>query len=273
MITITKIQHTNKLYLDKYYTSKSLAKYCIDKTFEIIGKENISEIIEPSAGTGSFSNQIEDCIAYDIEPECDKIIKQDFLELEIEYKKGRLIIGNPPYGSRMSLAWKFYKKSIQISDYISFILPISQLNNNITLYEFDLIYSENLGKQEYSDRKLHCCLNIYKRPKGGKLNKRKRYKLEDITIIRKDKKKYKITDKYDIRMCHWGNTTAGKILKDGENYSNEYKIIINNKEKYNEIKNFILNYNWNRHVKSISAKGLLQYHIIEVLKDNVEGVK
>jgi len=271
VIIITK--NTNKIPLDKYYTSKSLAKYCIDKTFEIIGKDNISEIIEPSAGTGSFSNQIEGCIAYDIEPECDGIIRQDFLELNVKYKKGRLIIGNPPYGNRMNLAWKFYKKSIQIADYISFILPISQFNNTITLYEFDLVYSEDLGKQEYSDRKLHCCLNIYRRPKGGIFNKRKRYKLKDITIIRKDKKRYKMTDKYDVRMCHWGNTTAGKILKDGESYSNEYKIIINNKEKYKEIKNFILNYDWNGYVKSISAKGLLQYHIIEVLKDNIEGIK
>ena len=171
MIIITK--NTNKIPLDKYYTSKSLAKYCIDKTFEIIGKDNISEIIEPSAGTGSFSNQIEGCIAYDIEPECDGIIRQDFLELNVKYKKGRLIIGNPPYGNRMNLAWKFYKKSIQIADYISFILPISQFNNTITLYEFDLVYSEDLGKQEYSDRKLHCCLNIYRRPKGGIFNKRK----------------------------------------------------------------------------------------------------
>ena len=67
----------SKIINDKYYTPIDLAKYCIDKTYEIIGKENITEIIEPSAGNGSFSNQL-NCIAYDIEPECDGIIKQDF---------------------------------------------------------------------------------------------------------------------------------------------------------------------------------------------------
>ena len=86
-----------KIINDKYYTPIDLAKYCIDKTYEIIGKENITEIIEPSAGNGSFSNQL-NCIAYDIEPECDGIIKQDFLTTELEYNKGRLIIGNPPLG-------------------------------------------------------------------------------------------------------------------------------------------------------------------------------
>jgi predicted RNA methylase len=67
-----------KINLDKYYTPVELAKYCIDKTYEIIGKENITEIIEPSAGNGSFSLQIPNCIAYDIEPEHESIIKQDF---------------------------------------------------------------------------------------------------------------------------------------------------------------------------------------------------
>ena len=56
-----------KIENDKYYTPVDLAKYCIGKTFEIIGKENITDIIEPSAGNGSFSNQL-DCTAYDLYP-------------------------------------------------------------------------------------------------------------------------------------------------------------------------------------------------------------
>jgi len=31
-----------KIQNDKYYTSTDLANYCWDKTFEIIGEENIS---------------------------------------------------------------------------------------------------------------------------------------------------------------------------------------------------------------------------------------
>ena len=45
-----------KIINDKYYTPIELAKYCIDKTYKIIGRENITDIIEPSAGNGSFSN-------------------------------------------------------------------------------------------------------------------------------------------------------------------------------------------------------------------------
>jgi hypothetical protein len=68
-----------KIPLDKYYTPIELSKYCINKTFEIIGKENIIEIVEPSAGNGSFSNQIENCIVYDFMLLFKDLIKKLFL--------------------------------------------------------------------------------------------------------------------------------------------------------------------------------------------------
>ena len=103
-----------KIHLDKYYTPKDLAEYVVNKTKEIIGEENITEYLEPSAGAGVFLDYLDKpYLAYDIEPEQDnRIIKQDYLELDLEYKKGRCIIGNPPYGTRNTLSVKFYKKSI-----------------------------------------------------------------------------------------------------------------------------------------------------------------
>lgn len=44
-----------KINLDKYYTPVKLANYCYDKVIELIGEENISDIVEPSVGNGSFS--------------------------------------------------------------------------------------------------------------------------------------------------------------------------------------------------------------------------
>ena len=43
-----------KIHLDKYYTPPDLAEYIVNKTKLIIGEENISEYLEPSAGTGVF---------------------------------------------------------------------------------------------------------------------------------------------------------------------------------------------------------------------------
>lgn len=262
----------SKIKNDKYYTPHNVVKYCIDKTIEIIGRENITEVIEPSAGNGSFSLQIDGCIAYDIEPEHESIIKQDYLTLDSPYRKGRLVIGNPPFGSRMNLAQKFYKKSVEIADYIAFILPISQLNNTNSLYEFDLIHSEDLGKQWYTDRELHCTFNIYKRPKNG-LNKKKRNKLKDITIIRQDSKKFRDTNDYDLRMCYWGDGTAGKILKEGEHYSAEYKIIINNDEIREEVIKVLHNVNWHEELNKIAMLKIQQFHIYEVLKKYISEIK
>lgn len=266
MIFIGKIKD------DKYYTPKVVAKKCIEKTLQIIGKENISEIVEPSAGNGSFSLQMPNCVAYDIEPEHESIIKQDFLKLELEYKKGRMFIGNPPYGERLSLAQKFFKKCVKEGDYIAFILPISQLWNTVSLYEFDLIHSEDLGKQIYSDRKLHCCFNIYARPING-INKKKYSKLKDIEIIRQDNKKYNDVNDFDIRMCYWGDGSAGKILKEGESYSGEYKIIVKNEKLRNKIINVLSNINWRDELNAIAMLRIKQYHIYNVLKKYIPEIK
>ena len=100
-------QNSTKLHLDQYYTPNDVAIHCIDTAYKVIGKENITTILEPSAGTGSFSNNISNCEAYDLEPKADGVIQADFLLLDIEYKKGRLVIGNPPFGSRGNLMQKF----------------------------------------------------------------------------------------------------------------------------------------------------------------------
>lgn len=268
---------TNKLDLDQYYTSEEDMIYCVNKTLDILQENGyaVSEFLEPSAGQGVFSNYLytsgKNVIALDIEPKAEGIIEADYLTYDIEYKKDRLIIGNPPFGARLNLARQFYNKSVQIGDYISFILPISQLNNTQTMYKFDLLYSEDLGELIFSgDRKVHCCLNIYVRPKNG-LNKKKSFKLKDVEIVRQDSKRYKDFE-FDIRMCYWGHS-AGKILKDDETYSGEYKIKIHNKALKDKVIAVLTNIDWEKEVNSTAMCKIEQYHIIDVLKREVEGIR
>lgn len=270
---------TNKLDLDQYYTSEKDMIYCVDKTLDVLQENGytVSEFLEPSAGQGVFSNYLytsgKNVIALDIEPKAEGIIEADYLTYNLEYMKDRLIIGNPPYGVRLNLARQFYNKSVQIGDYISFILPISQLNNTKTMYKFDLLYSEDLGELIFSgDRKVHCCLNIYVRPKNG-LNKKKSSKLKDVEIARNDSKRYKDFE-FDIRICRWGDATAGKILKDGETYSGEYKIKIHNEALKDRIIDVLTNTDWKKELKSVTAMLYIsQYNIIDVLKREVEGIR
>lgn len=266
----------SKIELDKYYTDKRLAKYCIDKTYEIIGEENISEVIEPSAGNGSFSLQIPSlCWAYDIEPEHVSIIKHDFLTLDIKYLWGRLVIGNPPFGRGNSLSMAFYKKCVKIADYIAFILPISQYNNNVQLYDFDLAYSEDLGKQMYSNKELHCCFNIYKRPSNGELNPKPNYKLKDVDIIeyRRDGRDINIPSNYDYAMGSFGAGCVGKPIEKVGQYALECYFYIKNSNLKSEILHILKNTDWKSLSKGISGTYRLpQWKIYKYIKEQIPEI-
>lgn len=269
-------KNSNKLSLDKYYTPQNVVEKCIDIIEDAIGFDNISEVIEPSAGNGSFLNVLDDrgipYTAYDILPEDSRIIEVDYLDTNLEYLKDRIVLGNPPFGRSMSLARKFYNYSVEHSDYIAFILPISQLNNTSFLYKFDLILSKDLGKIVFSDnREVHCCFNIYKRPVGS-LNKKPNFKLNDVSIIRQDSSKYEDIVNFDLRMCYWGDPTAGKILSEGETYSGEYKIVIHNDKLRAEIVEVLKTTNWKEVLNNTAMVRIKQKDIVLLLKDKIEGI-
>lgn len=270
MVIIAKIEN------DKYYTPKDLAEYIVNKTKEIIGEENITEYIEPSAGGGVFLDFLDKPYrAYDILPEDNRIIQQDFLELDLEYKKGRCIIGNPPFGRGNSLAMAFYKKGTKVADYISFILPISQFNNNVQLYDYDLVYSEDLGERLYSDVNLNCCLNIYKIPKCGKLNSKPDYKLKDVKIIeyRRDGREINIPLNYDYAFGSFGGGCVGKpILKVGS-YSLECYFYIKNESLKERILHILKTSDWKAISKGISGTYRLpQWKIYKHLKEQIPEI-
>ena len=261
-------QSSNKLNLDQYYTSDESAQHCIDKTREILGSL-VTEIIEPSAGNGSFSNKLRKCIAYDLEPKADGIIQQDFLKLDIPYKKGRLFIGNPPYGSRNNLAKAFCNKAFELGDFVAFILPISQLNNTQSIYKFDLIYSEDLGRQDYSGRKIHCCFNIYKRP-DGELNKIRKFGNSEIleileireSIKNKNPKRNKIVSgfDYDLAICAWGAATGKRLEYEGQ-YVKEFYIKIKDESRKPFILNLLENAEWNKIYPMTATPNLLHWQV------------
>ena len=266
---------TSRLQNDKYYTPVEVANHCWDVVMDVIGAGNISEIIEPSCGDGAFYHHAEHAphFGFDIAPQCDYlgVVQGDYLAQNIEYLPGRLIIGNPPFGSRMNLAQKFYKKSVAIADYIAFILPISQLGNSSSLYEFDLVHSEDLGVQLYTDRLLHCCFNVYRRPQSGELNRKPERTLQDITIWRQDCKGYEEKE-FDVRMCYWGDATAGKILREGEHYSAEYKIKVNNPALRDEVVAVLSAFDWRGYLKCIAMRKIQQFHIVDVLKRAIKNI-
>ena len=275
-----------KIENDKYYTSRELAEYVVNKTKEVIGENNITEYLEPSAGSGIFLDFLDEpYLAYDLYPEDDRIVKQDYLTLDLEYKKGRCIIGNPPYGTKNNLTIAFYKKSLVLGDYISFVLPISQYNNKIKLYEFDLLYSEDLGVREYSGIKVHCCLNVYRRNPIG-LNKRPNYKLKDVeiqeSIKNQNPKRNKVVTKdsfdYDLRIMAWGGGKKSQGKQLGcevdfpEQYAKEFCIKINNITYKKQIIDIIKNTVWCDIYPMTATPNLLQWQVYKYIKEQIPEI-
>lgn len=158
--------------IDKFYTKECI----INDIFNIIEKYNLYNdddlIIEPSAGNGSFLNKLVkyDYVAYDIEPEDKRIIKKDFLEVELDMDKNIHFIGNPPFGRQSSLAKKFIKKCISCKNTksISFILPLSFKKNTMNKVfgeNFHLLYENVLDKKSFfyenKDYNVPCIFQIW----------------------------------------------------------------------------------------------------------------
>lgn len=212
-------------------------------------------------------------LAYDIEPENRNIIRQDYLTLNLKYKKGRCIIGNPPYGIRNTLAVKFYKKSIMLGDYISFILPSSQYKNNNQMYEFDLIHSELIDNKGFIglDKRVKLTFNIYKRSNKG-FNKKPNYKLKDV-IIKEARKgvKNNVTKGYDIGFCSFG-WSIGKETDYIGQYANEFYLYINDNFK-DQVVNLIRKTDWRKEIDAMtSTEKINQWQVYKYIKDNIKNI-
>lgn len=239
---------SKNIELDKFYTPNKTAKKCIDLAFEKF--DNITEIIEPSAGAGAFSLQMQNCIAYDIAPEHESVKEQDFLKLKLPYKQGRLIIGNPPFGDRNNLARSFYKHACTMAEYIGFVLPISQFDNTDSLYLFDLVDSVDLGVLEYSGMKVHCCFNLYERPKNGKFGKKINWDNGLLKIYRDDLPNYMSITDYDFCLTRRGD--LGKIRTENIE-SSSFKIKVTDPTRISEVIDTITAFKWHEYKKHQSA--------------------
>tara|TARA_Y100000389_G_scaffold51096_1_gene46821 strand:+ start:725 stop:1660 length:936 start_codon:yes stop_codon:yes gene_type:complete len=166
------------LKLSKFYTKYNSVKMCIELLKKTINIDNDDLIIEPSAGNGAFISEIKKLngkkLFYDISPEHNEIIKQDYLTLDeqkILDTKPRCIhlIGNPPFGDYSKLARKFIKKSCLFADTISFILPSafskpSFLNGQTFNKYFHLEKNINLNDcftVNGEDHKVNCVFQIW----------------------------------------------------------------------------------------------------------------
>ena len=213
--------------IDKFYTTQSAVIKCMNlfKQYITLSKKDL--IIEPSAGNGAFINQIKSLKCnykfYDIEPEHDDIIKQDYLIFDkntiVSKYKNIHIVGNPPFGRQSSLAIKFIKKSCEFSDSISFILPKSFKKDSMRKsfdLNFHLIHEEDLPEFsfEVNDVKsdVPCIFQIWKK-KNEKRDKLVKSEPINFKFVKK-------IESPDLSFRRVG-VNAGNISKSIENKSEQ----------------------------------------------------
>lgn len=125
--------------LDRYYTPEWVIDQCLDIVVPEVTWRRPENILEPSAGDGSFVRLLRQrypsswITAIDIDPEAgpwseaNDEYEGDFLETDWSQvftgPTPHLIIGNPPYG----IAREFCETSLEICDTVIFILRVDFL--------------------------------------------------------------------------------------------------------------------------------------------------
>ncbi|WP_051622805.1 SAM-dependent methyltransferase [Mycoplasmopsis primatum] len=188
--TLKKIKDSNNYNkeLDKFYTAPVIVDKVINHIKELLNEHNLNinnfNFIEPSAGAGAFIDGLKknfdnpNIVAFDIHPEGKNIIKADFLNLTPQYSNNNIIIGNPPFGYRGSLAADFINKGFEWGPIIVFILPIQfrryniqkKINANLKL----ISSTENLPKNSFilsnSPYNVNCLIQVWVNKKYSALS-------------------------------------------------------------------------------------------------------
>jgi len=258
--------------IDKYYTKENVVELCLNFFKKYIEINTNDLIIEPSAGNGAFIMGIKSLTKYfkfyDLEPENDEIIKQDYLLysysddiMNNNFTKKIHIIGNPPFGRQSSLAIKFIKKSCEFCNTISFILPKSfkkdSLKKSFPL-NFHLIFEIDLPDKSFLvngiEHNVETVFQIWEKKDVKRILIKK---IEPINFIFVRK-----TENPDISFRRVGvNAGVIDIKIDEKSIQSHYFIKFTNGKSINDNINILssITYNFNNTVgpKSISKQELI----------------
>ena len=214
---------------DMYYTKKDVAKKCIQTIRDLIQDSDSYQWIEPSAGSGAFF--LDGCIALDVEPKRETILKQDFLTYIPKFDKKILIYGNPPFGKQSSTAKKFIKHATSFADVVAFILPRSFVKpsmNNVFPNSFHCSHSEEIEKDsfEVNERSydVPCVFQIWVKKET---ERDKEIRVEPLGFVY-----VKNRDAYDLTVRRVGvNAGTAKIKSEKVSVQSHYFIKLDDLEK------------------------------------------
>lgn len=149
----------NAKELDQWFTKIEVAKLCVSKMAELGFIKEFTDVIEPSAGSGVFVEELSKIVdkeyihAFDIDPKQEYMQQANWLETIPTIQSRAVVIGNPPYGKKGKLAIEFINHSLDIVDVVGFIVPLT-LSTSWTAQknireDAELIYEMPLPKKSF----------------------------------------------------------------------------------------------------------------------------
>lgn len=267
--------HSEKFNLDKLYTKLNVAHSCVAQ----LDLSKFDLIIEPSVGAGAFVKAIPSSyegavLCYDIEPEFDGAITQNWFDFDPEsikdYKKV-LVLGNPPFGVRNKLSLDFILKACTLLNLhtIAFILP--NVYNKHTLQSKipkDLklvsVTPLNANSFEYKGDPYKIPTSFYIFSKEGEVDLR----FDPALYTETDDFVYASATDYDFFVMG----AAPHVVKDKPSNTNRGYYIKVKPEK--QIKNIIETFqkiNWKEFGNSSASGGVAWFSKPELIKAYIEG--
>ncbi len=166
------VQSVRQEGLDKFYTVPSVVDKCLTTLTSLTPWTSYDFIVEPSAGNGSFFTKIPVTkkAGLDISPEHPEILRQDFFTYTPPSESKKiLVVGNPPFGRKSSIAIKFFQHASQWAQTIAFIVPRTfrrtSVQNRLNL-SFHLLHDEDIPMEPCSflpPMTAKCCFQIWER--------------------------------------------------------------------------------------------------------------
>ncbi|GAA6238870.1 MAG: hypothetical protein SPLM_09870 [Spiroplasma phoeniceum] len=172
-----EVKINEKNLLNQYFTKRSVAEKLFNTTISEIKKWEKGDIlndflwIEPSVGEGCFLDLLpkNKRLGIDIEPRRKDVVESDYLKFELPNKKS-IVIGNPPFGHRGTMALEFINHSFP-ADYVCFILPMffSSVGKGSIKYRvknYNLIHQQELEENAFyipngGDVDIKCVFQIW----------------------------------------------------------------------------------------------------------------